>query len=292
VKVGLVVPQGLLDEFAGRDPAAAWSDVVAFARHAESLGVESLWAYDHLGTFGPTRDVPTFEAFGTIAGLLGATTRIRVGALVARAGLRNPALLAKHVATLDVAFGGRIELGFGVGGTKDDAVPYGFDVPDRPTRLERLDEELAVVSALFRDGRATVNGRQVRTEDALLNPTGVSRPSIPLIVAGNREDVARLAVRHADELNADAIAPADAARVFETARRLEADAGRDTGSMRLSIHLQPQQVTEAGAARSRLAAAYRDLGASRFIALLPTPPGDLAAIDAFVADARAGGAEV
>jgi len=86
MRVGIVVPQGLEGEYAGWEPALAWQTIASVGRQAEELGFDSLWAYDHVGTFGEVRDLPSFEAFAVLGALVAATSRVRVGPLVARAG--------------------------------------------------------------------------------------------------------------------------------------------------------------------------------------------------------------
>src|SRR5437868_14870904 len=58
VKLGIVLPQGFMGEYAGWDPADAWRRTAAVARLAEDLGFDSVWVYDHVGTFGELRDEP------------------------------------------------------------------------------------------------------------------------------------------------------------------------------------------------------------------------------------------
>src|SRR5262249_48358654 len=66
VKLGIVLPQGLTGEYAGWGQDAAVRRTLEIARQAEDLGFESVWVYDHLGTFGELRDEPTPEAFALL----------------------------------------------------------------------------------------------------------------------------------------------------------------------------------------------------------------------------------
>jgi alkanesulfonate monooxygenase SsuD/methylene tetrahydromethanopterin reductase-like flavin-dependent oxidoreductase (luciferase family) len=123
-----------------------------------------------------------------------------LGPLVARAGLRNPALLAKHVATLDTATGGRVELGLGAGATRDEALAFGYPFPTLEKRFEQLRDTLAIVRPLLAAGRVAYRGSWARAEGAIVNPrgTGTCHPD-----HRRRQLTAtiRLAVGFADELN-------------------------------------------------------------------------------------------
>ena len=116
MRVGIIVPQGWTGEYDGWDPARAWARTVAVAHQAEALGFESLWMFDHVQTEPVPTDEITFEAFVGLSALAAETARVRLGHLVLCAGYRNPALVAKMIATLDVVSGGRA-VTFRTGGT-------------------------------------------------------------------------------------------------------------------------------------------------------------------------------
>ena len=250
MRVGIVIPQGLEGQFAGWDPARAWDRMLAVAIRAEALGFDSIWVYDHLGTFGAPRDEPTFEAFLTLGALAQATRRVRLGPLVARAGLRNPALLAKMLSSLDVISGGRAELGLGAGSTGEDAQAFGYDLPARQ-RMERLRETLEVVTRLLSDGRGTYAGAAFRIDDAINNPRGVQAPRVPIVVGGNGPTTVRLAVRFADGLNLDGLSPSAVPAALSNLRALLDEEGRSPTSLAISLLVSSQDLVAAGDARSQ-----------------------------------------
>ena len=95
------------------------------AMAADDIGVDTVWVADHLVQADPTvpDDTEMLEAFTTLGHLAGATTRVRIGTLVAAATFRPPALLVKAVTTLDVLSEGRAWLGVGAGFQEDEATP-------------------------------------------------------------------------------------------------------------------------------------------------------------------------
>jgi len=243
-----------------------------------------------VGTFSSPRDEPTFEAFALLGAVGAATGRIRLGPLVARAGLRNPALLAKHVATLDTATGGRVELGLGAGATRDEALAFGYPFPTLEKRFEQLRDTLAIVRPLLAAGRVAYRGSWARAEGAIVNPRGSQEPAIPIIVGGNSAAAIRLAVEFADELNLDGPSPAAASAAIAAARRTCAELDRDPATLAVSVHILPPDIEAAGARRARLLAAYANSGVSRVMALVPGSSENDGVLDSFAADARAAGA--
>ena len=79
MQVGLMALQGWKREYDGWDPAEAWARTIELAEQAETLGFESLWAFDHFHTVPVPADEITFESFSVLAALAMATKRMRLG---------------------------------------------------------------------------------------------------------------------------------------------------------------------------------------------------------------------
>ena len=131
MQVGLMTLQGWKREYDGWDPAEAWTRTIELAEQAETLGFESLWAFDHFHTVPVPADEITFESFSVLAALAMVTKRMRLGHMVVCTGFRNPALTAKMASTIDVICGGRFELGIGAGWKEDEWIAYGYGFPTR-----------------------------------------------------------------------------------------------------------------------------------------------------------------
>ena len=289
MQVGLMVPQGWKGEYDGWDPAAAWQRSVELAEHAEMVGFESLWVFDHFHTVPEPTDEITFESFSMLAALAMATTRVRLGHMVICTGFRNPGLTAKLASTIDVISNGRFELGIGAGWKEDEWLAYGYGFPPIAERLEQLADHLEIITRMLAPGRATYEGRHATVRGAINEPKGVQR-HIPVIVGGNgRRKTAGLAVRHADELNLVFLrAPAVAERIAEVRARCEQE-GRDPATLRFSLYARDEDLRERGQARVDQLAALAATGLDRLIGFPgrwdPTTDGQAA----FAEDCRAAG---
>jgi F420-dependent oxidoreductase-like protein len=296
VKIGVIVPQGWTGEYDGWDPGRAWSRTLAVAQQAEALGFESIWLFDHFHTVPRPTDELTFEAFTTLSALAAVTSRVRLGHVVLCNGYRNPALVAKMVATLDVISGGRMELGIGAGWKRDEWLAYGYGFPETRERLAMLADGLEVIDAMLAPGRtthATFRGRHAHVTDAINLPKGL-QDRIPVMVGGNGPNVTwRLAARHADELNVDGLSPEELAGALPTIRARCEEIGRDPSTLRVSVHAWwgTDAWREGGARRRELLRAYAGLGVSRVIGLLQASAVTDEALVALADDAAAAGME-
>ncbi len=292
MKIGLVLPQGWLSEYAGWDHARAWERTAARAHQAEDVGLESVWLYDHFHTRGRPADELTFEAFTALSAIAALTSRVRLGHIVLCAGYRNPALVAKMAGTLDVISGGRFELGLGAGWKEDEYVAYGYSFPSLHDRMGLLTDSLEVVTRMLLPGRANFEGTYARVRDAVNLPKGLQAPRIPIIVGGNGPEVTwRLAARYADEVNLDELSVEETASAMPVIRSRCEEIGRDPATLVVSCHLssRPSEmaaVGRPGRQRQEMLAAYRDLGVGRVMVRLPGVDDDQA-VAALAADGAA-----
>ena len=266
MKIGVTMPQGCDREYLGVEPRRAWDRTVEIARETEALGFESLWVYDHFQVDPPPQEAPIFEPFVELSALAMATSRIRVGHLVLAAAYRNAGLTAKMISTLDVISNGRAELGIGAGWKEDEWLAYGYGFPGAPERLAILADHLEIITRMLAPGRATWDGRHARVMDAIHEPKGLQQPRLPIVVGGNGPNVTwRLAARFADELNLDALMPEEVERALPVIRQRCEEVGRDSTTLRVSVHVWGRPSTAAGPERRARLREYADLGLSRTI---------------------------
>jgi probable F420-dependent oxidoreductase len=173
---------------AGRaESGEAWREK---ARRIEALGYDTLLITDHI-----TQQLAPIPA---MAAALEATTRLRVGSYVFANDYRNPVMLAKEIATLDVLSGGRVELGLGAGWYQRDydmlGIPY--DAPAK--RVSRLMEAVALTDRLFTEDQVDASGAFYTVHGARVLPKPIQKPRPPLMIGGGGPRMLRFAARHAD----------------------------------------------------------------------------------------------
>ncbi|MPY95214.1 MAG: LLM class flavin-dependent oxidoreductase [Acidimicrobiia bacterium] len=166
-------------------------DVAASAREFEDLGYDYVSSGEHVSF-----NVPTSNSFISLAVAAGATTRIRVVNSIALVPLYPAALLAKLGAALDVASGGRFELGVGIGGE----IPREFEACGVPVkeRGPRTNEALEVIRRLWTEPSVTFEGRFNRLTDVSIAPQPVQRPHPRIWVSGRKEAAMARTARYGD----------------------------------------------------------------------------------------------
>jgi F420-dependent oxidoreductase-like protein len=187
--------------FPGVEPRGLFDHLATLAGAAEEAGFSLVTVMDHFYQIvgvGPETD-PMLEAYATLAALSQRTSRVRLGALVGGVTYRNPALVAKTVTTLDVLSGGRAMLGIGAAWNESEHEGYGFDFPRVGERMDRLDEALTIIRAMFTEERPTFDGRHYRIHDALNVPRPIQAGGPRIVVGGGGEQrTLRIAAKHAD----------------------------------------------------------------------------------------------
>jgi alkanesulfonate monooxygenase SsuD/methylene tetrahydromethanopterin reductase-like flavin-dependent oxidoreductase (luciferase family) len=140
-------------------------------------GYEALLMPDHLTAMQPAQQT-RFEAWSTITGLAGQTTRVRLGLLVASVGYRNPALAAKIASTVDVISNGRrLIFGLGAGWHEADYTQYGFEFGTAEERLRRLEEAAQIVLGLWTEDETTFDGTSTESTERSTSPEEFSSPT-------------------------------------------------------------------------------------------------------------------
>jgi len=213
-----------------------WEQWLALAGACEEHGLEALFRSDHYESVMGMRERGSLDAWTTLAALAARTSRVRLGTLVSPATFRHPSVLAKSVATVDHVSGGRVELGLGAGWHEGEHRAYGFEFPPTPVRMERLAEQLEIVTRSWTEDALTFQGRHYQVQDLRALPKPVQRPRPTLLVGGGAGPKSlALAARFADEYNTVGV-PLE--ELPERRRRLEeawSEAGRDPATARLSL---------------------------------------------------------
>jgi probable F420-dependent oxidoreductase len=192
----------------------------SFVETLEGLPIDSLWVGGHVASTNPSP-----EAMVQLARLAALTSRVRVGTSILLLPLYPPAIVAKQVADLDAATGGRVTLGVGVGGE----YPQEFRACQIPLseRGGRTDEAIPLLRRLWGGEELSHSGRYYSMEEVRIHPAPVQANGPPIIVAGRKERAMQRAVALGDGWMPYLYSARRYADSVEAIRRLADDAGRD-----------------------------------------------------------------
>jgi probable F420-dependent oxidoreductase len=256
--------------------------LVEAARAAEAAGFDSVWAGEHIvlpdPQVPPSPMPPQDPALDSLLALTWAaahTSTIRLATGIVILPQRNPAVLAKEVATLDVLSGGRVIFGIGAGYLEPEFRALGANFAERGAVT---DEYLDALRALWYDPRPAFHGRFADFAGVDAYPRPVQQP-IPLVVGGHTAPAYRRAVARAQGWYGYGQTPQQAAAslagLAAAAERVQRPA--ELGQLEISV-------TPRGRITRELAAEFAQAGVHRLVLLAPpTPDGAAQTIQAGLA---------
>nr|HET6901171.1 TIGR03621 family F420-dependent LLM class oxidoreductase [Ktedonobacteraceae bacterium] len=171
----------------GHVSRSAWT---ALAQRVEELGYSSLLLPDVLGT-----PLATLTALAVAAT---ATTKLRVGSYVIVNDYRNPALLAREIATLDLLSDGRVELGLGAGNWPYEYQQLGIPFDKPGTRVSRFAEGLSIIKQFFTAETVNFSGQYYTATALRPVPRPVQQPHPPILIGSSGRRMLTIAAREAD----------------------------------------------------------------------------------------------
>ncbi len=221
---------------------ASYEDQLNAARAAEAAGFSDFVRSDHYLAFTSTGLPGPTDSWITLAGLARETERIRIGTMVSAATFRLPGPLAIMVAQVDAMSGGRVTLALGAGWAEEEHRAYGIPFPPPAERFDRLEEQLAIVTGIWKTPiGATFNfeGVHYQLSECPGLPKPVQQPHPPVIVGGTgARRTPSLAARFADEFNLPPFqGEAMTREAFERVRAACETQGRDPDTLALSVTL-------------------------------------------------------
>ena len=237
-----------------------------FAERAEELGIESIWAGDHVvlstadahqypytpdGSFPMSGDAPILDVMTVLSYIASRTERIRLGTTVIIVPYRNPLLQAKMFASLDILTRGRVICGVGVGWLEKEFEALGVSYADRGPIT---DEYLEIFKCLWTDDKPEFNGRFYSFDGIQFYPKPVQKPHIPIWVGGHSRRAVRRAATQGDAWHPTRQTPEYVAGLLPYLRDRAREAGRDPAeiviSLKRSLHFTDIGVPEDGSTRT------------------------------------------
>jgi probable F420-dependent oxidoreductase len=243
MQVGVILPNF--------SAAGTRENLEAVATTADELGFDSIWTTDHVlmsrGQEEPYGRI--LEALLTLAYLAPLARRVKLGVSVLVFPMRNPVLVAKEVASLDVLSGGRVILGLGAGWNEGE---FGALSADFPNRGKRLNEGIRVLKTLWTEDDPRFEGEFTRFKDVLFGPKPAQAGGPPIWIGGPSMPALRRAATLGDGWHPVAATVEDYASGMETIRSL-ANGRNVTGSLRIRIVMGrevPNDVSRTGSVRA------------------------------------------
>ncbi|HVM98025.1 MAG TPA: LLM class F420-dependent oxidoreductase [Candidatus Acidoferrales bacterium] len=242
------------------DPAVA----IRVAQAAEAAGLESLWTGEHVVLPDPqvppspsAPDTPFLDPAVSLAFIAGATQTIRLGTGIIILPQRNPVVLAKELASLDVVSNGRLIFGIGVGYLKPefDAIGASFD-----HKGARTIDYLQAMLALWTKAKPEYEGRFARFSGIQAMPRPVQKPHPPIVIGGYTPEAFRRAVGYANGWYGFAQDVDATARCLDGLREAGTKVERPEVLGDLEISITPAAKLDADTVKR-----YADLGVDRLI---------------------------
>jgi probable F420-dependent oxidoreductase len=191
----------------------------AWVQMCEEGAVDSIWQTDTL-----VSKEPMLECMTTMAALAGATKKLKFGMNVASVALRNPLVLAKQCATIDVLSNGRLLPAFGIGST----FSADWRTTGTPTkrRGKRTDEGLEIISRLWKGEEVTLDGEFFQYDGVRISPLP-AQAELPLWIGGSSDAAIRRTVKYGTGWQASFENPEQAGITVEKIKQGMREAGRD-----------------------------------------------------------------
>lgn len=254
-------------------PCAAGQEAVRVARAAEAAGFESVWTGEHVVLPDPQvapsplpPQTPMLDPAVTLAALAVTTTRLRLGTGIIILPQRNPLVLAKELASVDVLSDGRLIFGLGIGYLKAEFDALGASFASKgPRALEYLEAMLA----LWTDEQPAYEGRFVAFRGIDAQPRPVQRPHPPVLIGGRTPAAFERAVRYANGWYGFSLDLAEAAECLAGLRRVQSEVERPDALGTLEISVTPRGPVDLNTVRR-----FAELGVHRIIPFWPLPTAE------------------
>jgi len=253
--------------------------MIAIAQKAESVGIESLWTFEHVivpveykskypynpsGKMGAPPETNMIDPLIALTAIAANTSTVRLATGVNILPQTNPLYLAKQAASLDFISGGRFMLGIGIGWLREEFDALGVSFERRGARFDDYIEAMKKVWA----------GDVVEHKSDFLNwsgfksyPLPIQKPGVPCIIGGSKGKVFDRIAKHGDGWYAPAQNAEDLESMLKKLDEACERAGRDRSTVEIStMWIPPMESID-------VVKRYEDLGVSRLVVPLPALGG-------------------
>lgn len=249
------------------------ADIAIIAKRAEELGFDSLWVPEHpilpVHSASPWPGSPDgvipkvyadiVDPFVALGRASAVTDTLKLGTGICLVPERNPLLLAKEVATLDMYSKGRFLFGIGAGWHREETEIMGGDFGRRWTQTR---ESVLAMKALWTQVESEHHGKYYDFPAVYSFPMPSQRPHPPVLLGGMARNVFRRVVDYGDGWMPNRVTPDQVRQGCAAIAELAEAAGRDPASIGVTVYGQP--------ADAALIAQFQEAGADRVVVRLET----------------------
>ena len=251
-------------------PCASGLTAIEVAQAAEAVGFESVWTGEHVVLPDPQAppsplppQSPLLDPAVALAVVATGTTTLRLGTGIIILPQRNPLVLAKELASVDVVSGGRLIFGLGVGYLKPEFDALGIPFAHKGARSM---EYLAAILEAWTAEHPAYEGQFVSFRGIDAQPRPVQRPHPPIVIGGRTPPAYRRAVGHANGWYGFALDLAETAECLAGLRSAQSEVERPKALGPLEISITPR-----GPLDRHMAERFAELGVQRLIPYWPLP---------------------
>lgn len=231
--------------FANTGPLVEADVATGILQIVEEVGFESVWTVEHVvvpagyeseypysrsGKMPGADDSPIPDPLIWLTHAAAVTTTLHLGTGILILPQRNPAIVAKQIATLDRLSGGRLRVGVGAGWLEEEFDALGVPFADRG---RRLDAHIEALRALWTGEPVSLDDGFTRWENVISQPTPAG-DTVPILIGGHTEAAARRAGRLGDGFFPGRGTPAELAQLISVMRQAAEEAGRDPDLIELT----------------------------------------------------------
>ena len=280
-------------------PGAGWEAYRDQVKSIEAMGFDAAMVPDHFIDWA-NPPAPWLECWTLMAALASETSTIRLATNVTQIPLRNPGVLAHSAVTVDHISGGRVELGLGTGLTIDAGTEMvGLPNWSNGERVKRFGEYIELLGLLLSQETTTYDGEYYSADGAVMNPSSVQRPRLPVIAAALGPKMMAHTARHADGWNTMSFSADFDEQLVELRERNQqmdamcSDADRDPATLRRTVNLFDGEARQAGgriryyddpSLLERLVAELTGAGYTEIGLYYPSDPAQLDTFEAIARD--------
>lgn len=216
--------------------------LVEYGVRMEELGFESLWVWDHI-LLGTDPNFPIIDSLTLLTAVAARTKTIKIGTGVLVLPLRNPVVLAKQLASMDLLSNGRLMLGAAVGWYKREFDAIGIP-HDRRGKI--MDRNLDIIRRLWTEESVTGQWDELNLRNAVMYPKPVQRPHPPILIGGYVDAVLKRVAKRGDGWLTYFYTPEGYNEAWAKISAYAEEEGRDPASLyslnQLPIYVGPRDV--------------------------------------------------